>query len=110
MLRQAAHAQIFIAVSSGCVDVGRPFWREHGMLSTKFKLYCDRRPVSQFCLGTGPQIGAYEQILITVGHLRSSCFGTPFLTRGRVCNLLIKFALTLRSKSPELMTISYCLI
>jgi hypothetical protein len=32
------------------------------------------------------------------GHLQSSCCGTPSLKRGRVCNLLIQLAVTLRSK------------
>jgi hypothetical protein len=54
------------------------------------------RPV---CLGVVPQSGAHDQIFITVGHLRSSCCGAPFLTRGRVCNLLAQFAVTLQSKS-----------
>jgi hypothetical protein len=40
-----------------------------------------------------------DQIFITVGHLRSSCYGAPSLTRGRVCNLLVQFAVTLQSKS-----------
>jgi hypothetical protein len=35
------------------------------------------------------------QLFITVGHFRSSCRGTPSLTRGRV----VQFVVTLRSKS-----------
>jgi hypothetical protein len=42
------------------------------------------RPVR---LGIGPPPGAYNQIVITVEHLRSSYCGAPSLTRGRVCNL-----------------------
>jgi hypothetical protein len=42
--------------------------------------------------GVGPPSGAPDQIFITVGHLRSSCCG-------RVCNLIVQFAVTLRSKS-----------
>jgi hypothetical protein len=38
---------------------------------------------------------AHNQIFITVGHLWSSCCGAPSLTRGRVCNLLAQFAVTL---------------
>jgi hypothetical protein len=53
------------------------------------------RPV---CLGVGPSSGAHDQICITVGHLRSSCFASS-LTRGWVCNLLVQLAATLRSKS-----------
>jgi hypothetical protein len=52
----------------------------------KFKLYCDRRPVAQD--------GVLGQICITVGHLRSSCFGAPSLMSGRVCNVLVHFAVT----------------
>jgi hypothetical protein len=54
------------------------------------------RPV---CLGVGPSSGTHDQIFITVGHLSSSCCGAPCLTRGRVCNLLVQFAVALRSKS-----------
>jgi hypothetical protein len=36
---------------------------------------------------------------ITVEHLRSSCFESPSLTRGRVCNLLVQYTVTLWSKS-----------
>jgi hypothetical protein len=56
----------------------------------KFKLYCDRRSVGQFALVSGPR---------SAGHLRSCCFGAPSLTRGRACNLLIHFAVTLGFKS-----------
>jgi hypothetical protein len=49
-------------------------------------------------LGVGPQ--THDQIFITAGHMKwSSCCGAPSLTRGRVCNLLVQFAVTLRSKS-----------
>jgi hypothetical protein len=54
------------------------------------------RPV---CLGVGSPSGSHDQILATVRHLLSSCCGTPSLTRGRVCNLLLQFAVNLRSKS-----------
>jgi hypothetical protein len=64
----------------------------------KLKLYCDRvsRPVR---LGVRPPYAAHEQIFITVGHLRSFCCGVPSLTRGRFCNLLGQFAITLGPKS-----------
>jgi hypothetical protein len=58
-------------------------------LKLKFKLFCYRRSVSQSIL----------VLDITVGHLRYSCCGAPSLTRGRVCNLLIQFAINLRRKS-----------
>jgi hypothetical protein len=54
------------------------------------------RPV---CLGVGPTSGARDQICISVEYLRSSCCGAPSLTRGRVCNLLVQFFVSLRSKS-----------
>jgi hypothetical protein len=44
------------------------------------------RPVR---LGVVSPSGILGQIFITVGHLRSSCFGVPSLTRRRVCNLLV---------------------
>jgi hypothetical protein len=49
----------------------------------------------------GPQSGPHDQIFITVGRLQFSCRGAPSLTRGRVCNLLIQFAVTFQSKSRE---------
>jgi hypothetical protein len=49
-------------------------------------------------LGVAPPSGAHDHIFITVEHLRSSCCGTSSLTRGRVCNLLVQFAVTLGSK------------
>jgi hypothetical protein len=39
------------------------------------------------------------QIFITVGHLRSSCWVAPSLTRWGVCNLLVQFAVPLWTKS-----------
>jgi hypothetical protein len=53
----------------------------------------------RFRLGVKPPSVAHDQIFITVEHLRSLCFGAPFLTRGRGCNLPIHFAVTLRPKS-----------
>jgi hypothetical protein len=61
------------------------------------------RPV---CLGVGPPSGAHDQICITVGHLQSSCWGATSLTGGQVCNLLVQFDVTLRSKSLR----THCLI
>jgi hypothetical protein len=55
------------------------------------------RPTVSFDVGLPS--GAHGQIFITVGHLRSSRCAAPCLTRGRVCNLLVQFAVTLRSKS-----------
>jgi hypothetical protein len=54
----------------------------------RFRLFCDRRSVGQSVLVSGPV--AHDLILITVGHLRASCWGAPSLTRGRVCNLLVQ--------------------
>jgi hypothetical protein len=54
------------------------------------------RPV---CLGVRPPSKNHDQIFITVGHMRSSHWGVPSLTSGRVCNLLVQFAVPLRSKS-----------
>jgi hypothetical protein len=54
----------------------------------KFKLFCDRLPS-----------GAHYQMFITVSHLQSSRCEAPSLMRGRVCNLLLQFVVTLQSKS-----------
>jgi hypothetical protein len=60
----------------------------------RFRLFCDWWSVGQPVL-----LGAHDQIFIIVEHLRSSCWGAPSLTRRRVYNLLVQFAVTLRSKS-----------
>jgi hypothetical protein len=65
------------------------------------------RPV---CLGVGTPSRADDQICIIVGHLQSSCCWAPSLTRGRVCNLLIQFAVTPGPSPVEFMTILYRLI
>jgi hypothetical protein len=39
------------------------------------------------------------QTSIADGHSLPSCCGAPSLTRGRVCNLLVQFSISLRSKS-----------
>jgi hypothetical protein len=49
--------------------------------------------------GVEPPSEAHDQIFSTFGHLRSSCWVAPSLTRRRVCNSLVRFAVTLRSKS-----------
>jgi hypothetical protein len=49
-------------------------------------------------LGVRPPSGVHDQIFSTVGHLQSSCCGAPSLMRGRVCNLLVQFTVTLHPK------------
>jgi hypothetical protein len=44
---------------------------------------------------------APNQICITVGHLQSSYCGAPSLTRGWVCNLLLKSAVTIWCQVPQ---------
>jgi hypothetical protein len=51
------------------------------------------------CLSVGPSSGGHDQIFITVRHLWSVCCGAPSLLRGRICNLLIQFAVILRPKA-----------
>jgi hypothetical protein len=55
-----------------------------------FRLFCDRRSVGQ---------SPHDQIFITVRHLRPSCCWALSLTRGLSYNLLVQFAVALRSKS-----------
>jgi hypothetical protein len=63
-----------------------------------FRLFCDRRSIGQSILVPGPPLEPMTRFF-TIGYLRPSCCGAPSLTRGRVCNLLVQFAITLKSKS-----------
>jgi hypothetical protein len=60
-----------------------------------FKQKNDQSASPSWC--RGPWWGFY--FFITVGRLRSSCWGAPSLMRGRICNISLQFAVTLRSKS-----------
>jgi hypothetical protein len=51
------------------------------------------------CLGVRPPCGNHDQIFITVGHSWSSHWVAPSRTSGLVCNLLVQFSISLRSKS-----------
>jgi hypothetical protein len=51
----------------------------------------------QVCLGIGHPPAAHDQILITVGRLQFPSRGSPSLTRGRVCNLIVLVLLCLTS-------------
>jgi hypothetical protein len=68
------------------------------------------RPV---CLGIKPSSGAYDQIFITVRHLRVCSYGAPSLTRGRICLLQLLLsspAQAFSGPSPAgLMTLFYSL-
>jgi hypothetical protein len=92
------------ATKQGAYDATHKLYKSH-LLQVILRPTVSR-PV---CLGVGPPSGTHDQIFITVRHLRSSCWGAPFLTRGRVCiysyNLLSLFG----PRPAELMT-SYCLI
>jgi hypothetical protein len=48
------------------------------------------RPV---CLGIKHPFGVYDQIFVTVRHLRVCSCGAPSLTRGRICRLQLLLAL-----------------
>jgi hypothetical protein len=63
----------------------------------RFRLICDPRSFGQSVLVSGSHLGPMTRFL-WLGHLRSSCYETLSLTRGRVCNLLLQFAITLQSK------------
>jgi hypothetical protein len=64
-------------------------------------------------LGIKPSYGAYDQIFITVRQLRVCWYGTPSMTRGRVCRLQLLLSSpgqSLSGPSPAgLMTTFYCL-
>jgi hypothetical protein len=96
------HEQIFCFLCDICnfLDVRHPLWREAGSVIT----HSVTSGPCQSNHSRGPRPSElmtifYLQTFITVGHLRSSRCGTPSLRRGRVCNLLVQFALTLWSKS-----------
>jgi hypothetical protein len=61
-------------------------------LILKFKSLCDRHSQSAV-LVLGPRLGH----MITVRYLRLSYCRAPFLTRGWICNVLVKFTVTLQS-------------
>jgi hypothetical protein len=62
----------------------------------KLKFHCYRWSDGQFILVWGLHL--WSTTFITVRHLRPSCCGASFLTRGRVCNLLLQITVTLVSK------------
>jgi hypothetical protein len=67
----------------------------------QFKIFCDRRSVGKSVLASGLHLGPMTRSFIAVGHLLSLCCWAPSLTRGRVWNLLVQFAVTLRSSRSQ---------
>jgi hypothetical protein len=69
-------------------------WTTLDSIQFKFRLLSDRKSVVQSIMVSRD---FYCHRTFEVFRL-----GAPSLTRGRVCNLLVQFAVTLRSKSPYL--------
>jgi hypothetical protein len=71
----------------------------------KLNLIYDRQSVGQFVLVSGAHLGPVTNLSFSFRQLRLCYFVAPFLTRGRVCNLLVQLLLgptraaTLGSKS-----------
>jgi hypothetical protein len=91
-----------------------------GKLPLKLKLIYDRQSVGQSVLVSGTHLGPVTNIYFVLEiffrQLRACYSVAPFLTRGRVCNLLNNCFWTLPEQSllgrspTELTTIFYCLI
>jgi hypothetical protein len=86
---RVCHLSVLVnTVYSSLVSVERPLWREVGSVICQ-SLSIQSTVVSQsVCLGVEPNLG-----LLTCdfffSKLLSCLFGTPSLTRGRVCHLLV---------------------
>jgi hypothetical protein len=88
------HLQVILMPAFGSnAECDRGSYLQHGNRETQVQVILRPSVSRPVRLGVGPHI------FITVGHLRSSCCGAPSLTIGRVGNLLVQFAVTLRSKS-----------
>jgi hypothetical protein len=61
--------------------------------SSKFKVILRPTVSRSVCLGIKHPSGAYDQIFVTVRHLRVCSCGALSLTRGRVCRLQLLLAL-----------------
>jgi hypothetical protein len=76
------------------------------LLKLKLKLSCDRRSVGQSVLVPGSQLEILTRLFFCL-TIAGFSIGAPSLTRGWVCNLLVKLllglerAVTLRSKSRK---------
>jgi hypothetical protein len=98
----------FIVSISFWIGRGQSIWSANNISQVQVQVTLRPTVSRPVCLGVGPSFRAHDQIFIIVGHLRSSCWGAPSLTRGRVCNLLVQFAVTLRSKSCRTRDILLC--
>jgi hypothetical protein len=65
----------------------------------ELKLSYDRQSVGQSVFVSGSHLEPMTRYLFSVWQLGVSWCGAPSLTRGRVCNLVLQFAVSLGSKS-----------
>jgi hypothetical protein len=83
----------------GFVSMGRPLWREDGSAICSEVEITLRLMIGQYVLFLRPDITSCWDV--AVWNLRSCIYWTPYLTRGRVCNLQCNHSMVRVAQNPR---------